>query len=345
MSREKIAITGGNGFIGSHIIREFLSHSVQISCIVRKQSDLSNLEGCDVQICHGDILKQPSLIPHFIGKDCVIHNAALARDWGAFKEFSAANVEGTLNVLAACVDAGVKQVILTGTCSVYGEENYTKQKDELHGYHSHYKYFLDKLFPCKMNYYRDTKTEAQKKAIEFAIKNEINLTILNPVWVYGEREFHTGFYEYLRSVKEGMSIAPGSRTNKFHVIYAGDLAKAFYLAFKKKLEGVHAFIIGNEEAVTMDRIYSLFCKAAGLTKPRLLPKGIAYPLGFILELAYTFIGAKEPPVLTRGRVNMFYDNIEYSTKKAAEILGFTNRCSLEDGIKKTVAWYKSHNFL
>ena len=88
-----------------------------------------------------------------------------------------------------------------------------------------------------MNYYRDSKAIATKKAIEFAKENDLNLTILEPVWVYGEREFHTGFYEYLKDVKNGLPVVPGCKKNKFHVVYAGDVADAFYLVYQKNDQG------------------------------------------------------------------------------------------------------------
>jgi nucleoside-diphosphate-sugar epimerase len=90
----------------------------------------------------------------------------------------------------------------------------------------------------------------------------------------------------------------------------------------------------------MDNIFSLFCQYAGVKKPKLLPKWMVYPLGFFWELLYTIFNAKNPPLLTRGRVNMFYDNIEYSTRNARQVLGFKSSYSLSQGIKNTVNWYK-----
>lgn len=93
----------------------------------------------------------------------------------------------------------------------------------------------------------------------------------------------------------------------------------------------------------MDRIFSLFCEYAGVKKPILLPKWAVYLLGLFSELLYTIFNIPKAPLLTRGRVNMFYDNIEYSTLKAEQVLGFKSEHSLREGIKKTVAWYKKQD--
>ena len=323
----RTVITGGAGFIGSHIVEYFQGMGENIRALTRQDADLRNLTRI-MEVCHG--------------ADCVIHNAAMAADWGRYDDFYQNNVTGTLNVLEACVKNNVGHVILTGSCSVYGEEDCPFIKDENSPLNSHYIYFGDKVFPCAMNYYRDTKRIAKEKAIDFAGKNGLRLTVIDPVWVYGEREIHV-FYEYLKTVRTGILLSMGSKNNKFHVIYARDLAKAYYLAYKTKAEG--SFIIGNQETAYMDEVFSLFCMEASYTKPWNAPKMLTYPLGFAMELLWTIFRAKKPPFITRGRVNMFYDNIEYDVQKAKDVLGFENEYTLAQGIKRTVNWYKEMGHL
>ncbi|MCD4779028.1 MAG: NAD-dependent epimerase/dehydratase family protein [Candidatus Omnitrophica bacterium] len=338
--KSKIIITGANGFIGSHIVKLFSENSLGVSCFVRKESNLAYIKEFDVELKYGDIRDQQSLIDAFKGYDFVIHNAAYAKDWGGYKTFYQSNVEGTINVLNACVVNGIEDVIITGTNSVYGEEHSLQVKNEESPYNSHYRYFLDRIFPCKLNYYRDTKCISTQKAVDFAKSNGINLMVLEPVWVYGENGNDTVFIEYIKSAEQGIPVSPGSRKNKFHVVYAADVAQAYYLAFTKQLKGIHRILIGGHECEYMDNIFSLFCEHAQVKKPKLLPKWMVYPSGFFLELLYTIFNVKNPPLLTRGRVNMFYDNIEYSTRNAEQVLGFKSKYSLSEGIKNTVNWYK-----
>lgn len=345
MNKSSVMITGATGFIGSHITRAFCEKQIKVGCLIRKGSSLSNLEGLPVELKTGDIRNVEELTSAFSGYDWVIHNAAKVADWGDYEEFHQTNVVGSLNVLTACVQAEIKNILLTGSNSVYGEENCFDVKDEEAPYHSHYQYFADSFFPCKLNYYRDTKALAKKEALAFAARHDLNLTILEPVWVYGERELNTGFYEYLKTAKAGVPFVPGVSQNKFHVIYAGDLARAYFLAYTKQLTGRHCFLVGNEQSENMDRIYGLFCSEAGLKKPGNLPKALVYPLAFLMELLFTLCKSSTPPLLTRGRVNMFYDNIEFSIEKAKQILGFNNSLCLEEGIKRTVLWYKQQGMI
>lgn len=342
---EQILITGVNGFIGSHVAELFCSKGFNIGGLVRKSSNLNNINHLDLKIHYCDIREESKLAKILKGYDCVIHIAALANDWGKYKDFYDINVNGTLNILKACVANNINFVILTNSCSIYGEKDSKIIKDEKAPLNSHYPYFLDKIFPCKMNYYRDTKRIAKEKALKFAKENNLNITFIEPVWVFGEREFNTGFYEYLKTATKKIPFLPGSKKNSFHVIYVKDLARAYLLAFQKKLKGIHSFLIGNKIVCKLNSIYEMFCKETGLEKPKNMPKWIIYPIGFFLELLYTIINFKNPPLLTRGRVNMFYDNIEYSTKKAEKILGFKNEYDLKKSIKNTVNWYKKNNYI
>ncbi|HZK53944.1 MAG TPA: NAD-dependent epimerase/dehydratase family protein [Desulfosporosinus sp.] len=344
----KVMITGATGFIGSHITRAFCENEVEVGCLVRDSSDLAGLEGLEglaVELRTGNIRNKEDLSKAFTGYDWVIHNAAKVSDWGDYDEFYQTNVIGTVNVLRACVQAGIKNILMTGSNSVYGEEDSPVIKDEASPYNSHYRYLGSRLFPCKLNYYRDTKALAKKEALTFAATHDLNLTILEPVWVYGERELNGGFYEYLKTAKAGIPFIPGAKHNKFHVIYAGDLARAYVLAYRKQLAGLNCILVGNEQAESMDRIYGLFCSEAGLKKPRNLPKALTYPAALLMELLYTLVNSSSPPLLTRGRVNMFYDNLEFSVVKAKRILGFKNLYSLEEGIHRTVLWYKEQGLI
>jgi nucleoside-diphosphate-sugar epimerase len=143
----------------------------------------------------------------------------------------------------------------------------------------------------------------------------------------------------------GIPFMPGCRNNTFHVIYAGELARAYYLAFQKQLTGIHRIIIGNREPENMQRIFGMFCIEAGLKKPGNIPKWVIFPVALALESISLLLRRKTPPLLMRSRVNMFYDSIGFSTLKADKLLGFRNEVDLETGIRQTVQWYKKNNWI
>jgi nucleoside-diphosphate-sugar epimerase len=342
---KNILITGASGFIGGHVAKYFAEKGERITCLLRSESNTSFIDDLPVNKTLGDILEIESLENAFKEIDFVIHVAAKVGDWGTYEDFYKTNVQGTLNVLEAALHNKIHNVIITGSVSSYGEEDCLKPKDESSPYRSHYPYFLDKMFPSAMNFYRDTKAQMTSESIVFAQNNNLNLTVIEPVWVFGENEFRSGFYEYLKSVKSGLPVVPGSKKNLFHVVYAGDLAEAYYLAYKRNLTGIHRIIAGNEKPELMHDIYKNFCRALNLKMPRILPQWIVYPVGFIAELIFTLLKKKSPPILTRSRVNMFYDSIAYKTELAAQLLSFRSKTDIAAGINKTVSWYIQHKYL
>lgn len=342
---ERIVITGANGLIGSHIAEYFCGEGFRPLCLVRDESRAEFLASLQVRIARADVTVAAELPRLFEGADLVIHTAAKVSDWGRYKDFHAVNVGGTINVLHAAIKAGVSHVIITGSNSCYGEEDSAEIKNEEYPYHSHYPYFLDGFLPSALNYYRDTKALANTRAMEIAESSGLNLTIIEPVWVYGEREFHSGFYEFLKTVRSGIPFFPGSPRNRFHTIYVRDLARLYFHAALARLAGVHRFIACDETAEYQRVLFAMFCREAGLRLPRALPKALVYPPAVAMEIAATLLRARKAPVLTRAIVNIFYDNIEYSGEKARRVLNFTPAYPREESIRKTVAWYRANNLL
>ena len=340
-----VLLPGASGFIGSHIAEYFVAEQVPLVCFVRRNSNLEFLRTLPVKFTYGDITEPADLLRGCEGCGAVIHAAARVSDWGAYQDFHAANVRGTINVMDAAAAAGIRDVIVTGSNSCYGEEDSSEVKTEATPFRSHYPYFLDRWFPSALNHYRDTKAEASLAAQEEAVKRGMNLTIVHPVWVYGEREYHSGFFEYLQTVRSGIPVFPGSGRNRFHTIYCRNLAKVYYLAYRERLPGVNSFLAADDPAERQYVLLEMFCREAGLRKPARLPKAVVYPVAFAMELAASLGGANHSPMLTRARVNIFYDNIQYSSEKARAVLHYEPDYTPAEGIRTTVALYRDHGLL
>lgn len=339
-----IFLTGATGFIGSHLAEYFSLQGNQVVCGIRKNAS-DFLKSLPVKLITADITDLESLIQSTKGASVVIHTAGKVDDWGTWQDFYDVNVTGTRNVLMACQTNGIRRIITTGSVSCFGEEDCEKPKDEQSPHNPRYPYFLEDGWPSAMNFYRISKSVAAKETEEYAMKHHLNVSIIHPVWVYGEREFSSGFYEYMKTVKSGLPYGPGSQENLFHVIYVRDLVRAYHLALQHASDGFNSYIIGDKTVHKQEEIFSLICREMGVPKPKNIPKAIVWPIGFMAEMGATLLKMKSPPFLTRARVNMFYDSICYSTKKAENELSFSCRFSLEEGIKNTVQWYKDNRLI
>lgn len=336
----KILVTGASGFIGSHIVDRLLLDGYEVRVLIRESSDLSFLPIEKIEVFQGELDDAESALE---GCDAVVHVAAHVRDWGEYETFYKTNVIGTRNLLNAAKCCGIRRVILMSSNAVLGEEDCVTAKGEDAPYKPSMPYGLP--IKCSMNHYRETKAEQEQEAIAFCRENNINLTVLRPVWVYGEREFHAGPYEFCKTVLSGVPILPMGKDNRLHCVHVKDVARAVSLAVEKKLEGIRIYNIGNEEAPKTREYFNLYCRYLGKDPPHYLSFWWFYPLGFLLEIIAKLVGSSEPFLLTRARVKFFYCSNIYETSRAKKELGFVPEIPLEDGIKETVDWWKDNGFL
>lgn len=349
MNIEKIFVTGSTGFIGSHLVKRLAKDGNSIVVLVRKESSARFIDNYinryNIEIKKGDITNLEETTNAMKNCTIVFHNAALTTDWGKREDFYKINVEGTENVLKAARINKIKFFILTSSTAVLGEENSLEKKKEDAPYKPHYPYFLSNIWESNMNDYRHTKMLSEKKTIEFCKKNNISLTVIRPVWVYGPREFHAGPYYFCKSVSEGTRFLPGCKTNKFHTIYVKDLAEIMVRILKRRLEGINIFNVGSETVPTMDEFWGLFCNNLNEKPPIYLPKWLVYPIGLGMEIFYKLVKIRDSPLLTRARVIMGYCNNIYDTSKLRKEIGSYKETSLEKGVKTTVRWWKMNKYL
>ena len=109
----KMLVTGGHGFIGSHLVDRLLAEGHDVVAVASPWGKLHNLAEAEsnprLQILRADITDPGSMTTTFDNVDVVFHSAARVLDWGRWSAFETTNVQGTRNVLAACERAGVRR--------------------------------------------------------------------------------------------------------------------------------------------------------------------------------------------------------------------------------------------
>ncbi|MFN2633328.1 MAG: NAD-dependent epimerase/dehydratase family protein, partial [Thermoanaerobaculia bacterium] len=124
-------VTGGPGFVGSHIVRALLARGQPVRCLVRPGSRRTNLDGLPVEVAVGDLTDPPSLREAVRGCRVVYHCAADYR-LGARRPDAiyASNVAGTDNLLRAAADAAVERVVHTSSVGALGRRPDGRPADE-----------------------------------------------------------------------------------------------------------------------------------------------------------------------------------------------------------------------
>jgi len=200
----KIAITGLSGFLGHYVAKRLFERDVHIQALVRSTSDISHLNGYDEKITfvEGDLADRETLNKFVQGADVVIH-MAYERNGAGFRDSANkdirrlldVNISGSLELLDAARQHGVKQFIFTSSCAVYGYIYPDIKLDEQHP-----------LLP-NSNY------GAYKAAVEafchsYFLSKRINTTMFRPVGIYGidPNLAHSEWYDLIKNIKNGVDV-------------------------------------------------------------------------------------------------------------------------------------------
>ena len=167
--------------------------------------------------------------------------------------------------------------------------------------------------------------------------------IVRPPAVYGPRDY--GIFEFFKAVKGGMFPMIGRRDKRVSLVHARDLVDGIILAGESQASVGRTYFISSEYDYSMRAVADLM---AALMRKRLrvltIPRALAYVVAVIAEGAAALMG--KPPVLNRDKVtDLSQMGWTCSIERASSELGYSPRVQLEEGLRETIAWYRSEGWL
>jgi len=259
----EILVTGGNGFVGANLVRKLYQQKKQITIYSLKEPLHPFLKGLKINIKEGDIRDYKPLLKIVKGHKYVYHLAALTHtDKERKKEVFSVNIDGTENVLKACLISKVKKVAYISTCGVMG---FTKKKNILLN--------EDNYLDFKDNIYAQSKKISEDRLKEYVAKG-LNAVIASPSFVVGAGEVDPVRYSLAQSISRGrvkFAFPGGGGT-----VGIEDLIDGIILVMKKGKPG-ERYILNNENVLLIDR-FNLIAQA--LNKPKIkfvIPRFTYYP--------------------------------------------------------------------
>ncbi len=325
---KKVLITGGTGFLGSHLVRALRRSGRPVRILARPTSDLSRLEGLDVDFVLGDVLLSSTLIEALEGIDVVYHLAGMLGGEpvpdAAYRDL---HINGTLNMLVTAQAAGVKRFIHVSSPGVLGPIH-DPPADETRPH-------------APSNIYEATKSEGEKLALAFARRTDLPLTVIRPEFVYGPGDTHVlGLFQ---AIQKGRFFYIGDGESRVHPTFIDDAVRGMVLGEKAGQTG-RVYHIAGPEPVTIRRLATTIAEAVGVSPPRLrLPRFLALGIAAALEAAALVLPFRPP--LSRSAVNFFTETRAFSTARAQTELDYQAQVSLSEGIRRTVDWYRDQGLL
>ncbi len=301
-------ITGATGLIGSHLARHLLTAGSPVTALRRAGSSLALVRDIANQIewVEGDVLDMPLLTATFAHADVVVHAAALVqlqpRQAEAMRQV---NVQGTANVVNACLLAGVKKMCYLSSVAALGKAGADGKITE--------KSMWDAQTAATR--YAESKHFGEREVWR-GMAEGLNAVIVNPSVVLGEGLLSQSTGQLFQYVANGARYYPSGLINLVDVL---DVAKAVQQLCESGIVG-EKFILSAVD-MSYQAFFGAVAHALGRSAPtRLLTPGLAWAVLGLARLSALFTGGA--PRLTGEMVRAASQQHQYSAQKVKAALGF-----------------------
>jgi nucleoside-diphosphate-sugar epimerase len=322
----KNLVTGGSGFLGSHLVAALLARGEKVRALVRPTSKTVHLASLGVELAYGDLSDVQSLRTATRDVERVYHCAALAADWGTREAFHAANVTGVRNLVEMALEAGVNKFVHISTTDVYGHPDYPADETasyRLRGWH-----------------YGDTKIEGEQLVWAYHRQHGLPLTVVRPVNIYGPRST-TFVLEIVELLKSGSMVHIGSGRKSAGLAYVTNVVDVMLRAADSESSVGQAYNTSDGSDVTWRQYVDRLAEIMGVSSPRIvIPYRLAYLTGWAMEKIYGALRIEARPLLTRMTAELFGTDQAFPIDKARRELGYEPGVDFDEGIRRVEAWLR-----
>jgi nucleoside-diphosphate-sugar epimerase len=324
----RVYLTGASGLLGSHVAAALRGRGDEVVCLQRKGSDTSFLETLGCRIVEGNVRDGvQSLSAGMVDCDALIHAAALVYVGGPWPRLRAVNVDGTTKVLKAASEAGIPRVVHLSSVAVYGRrEGPVDESVDLEA----------TLQPSDL--YARSKREAESAAHAVAEGGRLQLLIVRPAALYGERDRLLA-PRLAKVVRLPVIPLLGTGRNALPVVYAGNAADAVVCILDRGRAG-DVYNVGMDHRLTQRELLEGMARALGRN-----PRFVNLPAGVVRELArlgeaigLNLPGGGDLTVERFARLSLAEN--PYRTERLKHDLGWQPPFSHEEGLRRTAEWLK-----
>lgn len=325
----KIFITGGDGLLGSNLVRVLLDKGHELRVLVHSGRVVNTLDGLNLEKVQGDLLHFESLKSAAGKADVIYHLAASTSIWPSRSEIvNKVNIEGTRNILRVAKELNVKRLVYVGTANTFSfgtKENPGREDTAYTGA----QYGLD---------YMDSKFKAHQLVMD-AVKVGLPALVVNPTFMLGAFDSAPSSGAMILAVyaQKLPGFAPGGR----NYICVKDAAIGIANALEKGKIG-ESYIIGNEN-LSYKEAFGKMAKELGVKAPeRGIPKWALLAYGGIGSLIARI--TKTRPVVSLPMAKIACDAHYFSAAKAIAELELP-QSPIEEGIREGFDWLKTNGYI
>jgi 2-alkyl-3-oxoalkanoate reductase len=327
MMSKKVLVTGGTGFVGSHLVKRNIEIDNQVTVLTLPgDPGIPEIEKLKCRIVTGNICDYQLVESAFEGQDIIFHCAAVVTDWAPKSLFQKVNIEGMENVCRAATKAKVQRFVEMSTNDVFGlVENVV----------------IDETFPLKEwnEPYADTKIEATKIAWKYHKEHGLPVTMVYPCWVYGP-----GDKTFVPLTADAIIKGDMIFWRKDVMVwptYINNLMDLLMIIAERKEAIGNGYLVHDGESTTFQTFCAMIAESLGVKKPSFhIPYAVAYSTSVIMELFWKIFRMQTRPLLTTYTVKNLGSRLQFSIRKAEKELGWKPAISFKQGFAETMNWLK-----
>lgn len=325
---KKVLITGATGFIGGNVVKANVAKGNSVRALVLPgDAGEAGLKKQGVEIISGDIRDYDSVRRAVGNVDIIFHTAAVVTDWAPKKFFWDVTVGGAENICRAAVDAKVSRLVDISTCDVLGTDE---------------SIVMNESVPLQYwgEPYADSKIDAEKIMRRYHKNQGMPLTMVYPLWVYGEGD--QTFVPLLADAiikkemifwRQGAIVWP---------TYIDNLVDLLMLISEDERAIGNGYLVHDGESTTLEEFCAGIATAMGVSPPKMhIPYWSAMTAARVMEFVWKLFRIRTRPLLTTYTVTNLGSRFRFSIDKAKRELGWEPRISYREGFQKTMEWLKT----
>lgn len=329
LSQSKILVTGATGFIGRRLVQRLrLEKGASVRALVRNPAKAEDLAKLGVELVQGDLSDCGSLERAIQDCSVVIHSAAQVSSVPDRDVFQQSNVNGTENIARASSTARVERFVHLSSIAVFGLPTDGEIVDD------------SPRRPCG-DPYSDTKLHAENAVWRYHREAGLRSVILRPSSVYGPGSTHWSVVPIKRVKKGRMFFVNGGR-GLLNYVYIDNLVDAIVLAVEDEGAVGEAFIV-NDGAISWHEFFGAYARMVGKDGIPSVPLWAAKLWLHYRNLVAAWRGetTRVPPNALRFLVG----SAVYKQSHIEQRLGHRSRINLEEGMRRTEAWFRETGLL
>lgn len=325
----RVLVTGATGFTGGHLARALIRAGDQVRALVRDPADAADLEREGIEVARGDLTDRVSLERAMDGVELVYNIAALYRLAGLpTSVYRAVNAEAVGTIVEVAAAAGARRVMHCSTVGVHGDIDDPPANEDA---------------PFKPgDIYQETKLLGEQLGAEAAARTGVEWVVARPTGIYGPGDRR--LFKMFGAIARGRFVMLGRGRNFYHLTYISDICDGFRLCGTVPAAAGRTYIIGGAQVTTLADVVTTTARLAGRRPPRVrLPVWPVWLAGAACEAVCAPFGI--PPPIYRRRVDFFRKSRAFDISRARRELGFQPRVTIEDGIRRTLEWYREQGWI